>query len=686
MFRKLLIANRGEIACRIMRSAQRLGIASVAVYAEADRHAPHCALADERVALGAGPASETYLHVPRLMAAIQKTGADAVHPGYGFLSENADFARAVAKAGCVFVGPPPNAMLAMGDKIAAKKLARAAGVPVIPGAASAVADAASAEAAAAELGYPVMLKAAGGGGGKGMRVVTRAAELADALAGAAREAEAGFSDARIFLEKFIARPRHIEIQILGDKQGRLVHFGERECSIQRRNQKVLEEAPSPFVTARLRARMGAAAVALARRVNYHSAGTVEFVVDPKGGFYFLEMNTRLQVEHGITELVYGVDLVEEMLRIAAGKPLRVRQAQIASKGWAVEVRLCAEDPTRAFLPSVGRLTHYAPPALLANARGTQENVRGTQKNARSQDKGARGATLRLDDGVQEGSEISVFYDSMIAKLMTHAANRRAAIDALADALDDFHIDGIQHNVDFLRALCSEKDFLSGATSTDFITRIWPQGFRYAAPSPTRQRALAAIAWLLQQRRLRRTKQSHVPPRLAVQLGESLFEVEAEQGSAADAPMRVALTDEKARRYRLTLASDWQPGARRFCGTVNDEIVRLGVRPLAEGFRLNGGGAVLDVSVRTLEAQALMRFMPSARASHSAKEVRCPMPGAVLAVAVQPGQAVKAGETLFVVEAMKMENIVRAEQDGKVERLHCAVGDKLAVDALMLEFA
>ena len=665
MFRKLLIANRGEIACRIIRSAQKLGIATVAVYAEADRHAPHCALADEAISLGAGPASETYLRLPKLTAAIKKTRADAVHPGYGFLSENADFARAVAKAGAVFVGPPPAAMVAMGDKIAAKKLARAAGVPVIPGAAEAIADEAEARRAADKIGYPVMLKAAGGGGGKGMRIVTEAAQLEAALAGAAREAQAGFGDARIFVEKFIARPRHIEIQVLSDKKGGLVHLGERECSIQRRNQKLLEEAPSPFVDARLRARMGAAALALARRVRYHSAGTVEFVVDADGGFYFLEMNTRLQVEHGITELVYGVDLVEEMLRIAAGERLRQRQSQLKPKGWAVEVRLCAEDPTRQFLPSVGRLTHYAPPEIQP----------------------ARGVRLRLDDGVREGSEISVFYDSMIGKLMAHAPSRRAAIAALEQALDDFHIDGIRHNVNFLRAVCSQKAFLAGDTSTDFIARVWPDGFQHAMPPPPRQRHLAAIAYVLQQRRLRRSPHARVPRRLAVQLGEHVFWAEAApEACSGQGAVRVQLTDGQKRRHQLSVTSDWQPGARRFVGAVNGQSLRLSVRPLTEGFRLSGGGTSLDVRVRPPAAQELMRFMPAARTAQSAQEVRCPMPGAVLAVAVQPGQEVKAGETLFIVEAMKMENIVRAERDGKVHKLHCAVGDKLAVDALMLEFA
>ncbi len=662
MFEKLLIANRGEIACRIIRSARRLGVKTVAVYADADRHAPHCALADEALPLGGGPASETYLQIPSLIAALRKSGADAVHPGYGFLSENPAFARAVAKAGAVFVGPPPKAMEAMGDKIAAKKLARAARVPVIPGDADAVATVAAAARAAEKIGYPVMLKAAGGGGGKGMRVVARAAELEAALEGAAREAESGFGDARVFLEKFVVRPRHIEIQILGDQKGGLVHLGERECSIQRRNQKVLEEAPSPFVTPRLRARMGEAALALARRVGYYSAGTVEFVVDAERQFYFLEMNTRLQVEHGITELVYGVDLVEEMLRIAAGERLRLRQAQLKPKGWAVEVRLCAEDPTREFLPSIGRLTRYAPPPLGTPAPKT---------------------SLRLDDGVQEGSEISIFYDSMIGKLMAHAPTRRAALAALADGLDDFHIDGIRHNIDFLRALCSHKELLDGATSTDFIARVWPDGFAHAVPPAPRQRQLAAVACVLQQRRLRRTAQAHVPPRLAVQLGKHVFQAQAETDGARQ---RVRLSDAQKRTHELSVETDWQPGMRRFHGLVDGRRLQLGVRPLAEGVRLSGGGASLDLYVRSPAAQALMGFMPSARTSQSAKQVRCPMPGAVLAVSAAVGQEVKAGDTLFIVEAMKMENIVRAERDGTVETLHCAVGDKLAVDALMLEFA
>ncbi|MBT5157075.1 MAG: acetyl/propionyl/methylcrotonyl-CoA carboxylase subunit alpha [Rhodobiaceae bacterium] len=660
MFKKILIANRGEIACRVIRTARAMGIQTVAVYSDADAQALHVREADEAIHIGGAPASESYLVIDKILGAIKQSGAEAVHPGYGFLSENKTFAEALDKAGVAFIGPPANAIEKMGDKITSKKLASEAGVSTVPGHMGLIADAEEAVKIANEITYPVMIKASAGGGGKGMRIAWNDDEAREGFQSSKNEAASSFGDDRIFIEKFVTQPRHIEIQVLGDKHGNVIYLGERECSIQRRNQKVIEEAPSPFLDEATRAAMGKESVALAKAVDYCSAGTVEFIVDGDKNFYFLEMNTRLQVEHPVTELITGVDLVEQMIKVAAGEKLELKQKDVQLNGWAMESRVYAEDPYRGFLPSTGRLSRYRPPA-----QGTQGGI-----------------TVRNDTGVYEGGEISLFYDPMIAKLVTHGPDRLQAIDAMGVALDNFRIDGIRHNIDFCAAIMHHDRFRAGTITTAFIEEEYPDGFEGAPQDSARIESLAVIGFTMSHlSQMRATEGSQVLP------GHQ-FTPEAEQAVQVGAHVFSALKTETGVTLNgvdIAVESDWLPGDLFFHGSVNGQAVSVAVDRHAEGFTLTGRGAATDVYVRRLAAQALMSYMPEKTDGTSDKELICPMPGVVVSIAVEAGDAVKAGQPLAVVEAMKMENILRAEKDTTVSKVLCAAGDKLAVDDVMIEF-
>src|ERR687885_1461858 len=657
MFKRILIANRGEIACRIIKTARRMGIETVAVYSEADKDALHVEMADEAVHIGPPAAAESYLVIDKIVAACKQTGAQAVHPGYGFLSEREAFPKALEAAGIVFIGPNPGAIAAMGDKIESKKAAAAAKVSTVPGHLGVIEDDKHAVKIADEIGYPVMIKASAGGGGKGMRIAHSKAEVAEGFALARAEAKASFGDDRVLIEKFIVDPRHIEIQVLGDKHGNVIYLGERECSIQRRNQKVIEEAPSPLLDETTRRKMGEQAVALAKAVKYDSAGTVEFVAGQDKSFYFLEMNTRLQVEHPVTELVTGLDLVELMIQVAAGEPLPFSQEDVQMEGWAVESRIYAEDPFRGFLPSIGRLVRYRPPA-----EGRHETV-----------------TVRNDTGVTEGSEISLFYDPMIAKLVTHGPDRESAVAAQTQALDAFVIDGIQHNIPFLSALMRHPRWREGRLSTGFISEEFPDGFHAVRPDAALARRLAAVAACLdhvlgtRRRRISgRTAEVGAPSaRRVVALGAEAFRLDvAEDG------------DEFIVRFpggaAHALRSDWRPGRLLWEGRVDGEPVAVQVRPVPNGFDLFHHGARLNAQVFSEREAELAALMPAKLAADTSKSLLCPMPGLVVSVNVAEGQDVKAGETLCVVEAMKMENALRAERDVTVKRINVRPGDSLAV--------
>jgi propionyl-CoA carboxylase alpha chain len=671
MFKKILIANRGEIACRVMKTAARLGIRTVAVYSEADRDGLHVRLADEAVAIGPSPAAQSYLMIDKIVDACRQTGAQAVHPGYGFLSEREAFAAALARAGIVFIGPNPKAIAAMGDKIESKKAAARAKVSTVPGYLGEIADAKHALRIAAEIGYPVMIKASAGGGGKGMRVAYAPKETEEGYQLARSEAKSSFGDDRVFIEKFIENPRHVEIQVLGDKHGNVIHLGERECSIQRRNQKVVEEAPSPLLDAKTRKAMGEEAVALAKAVGYDSAGTVEFVAAQDRSFFFLEMNTRLQVEHPVTELVTGVDLVEQMIRVAAGEKLGLRQADVKLNGWAVESRVYAEDPYRNFLPSIGRLTRYRPPP---------------------EGKGATG-TIRNDTGVYEGAEISMFYDPMIAKLVTHAATREAAIDLQAEALDAFVIDGVEHNIPFLAALMQHPRWRSGALSTGFIAEEFKGGFRPRALAGEELEVLSAVAVAIDHlgnaRRREITDQMGGPSvrfarRRIAKIGGERVVTEVAGGLQGTTKVTV-LGQDGAPDKALELSSPWWPGEPVWRGTVEGRPVAVQVRGLLNGYDLAYRGVRAKAYVYTeLEAE-LAELMPAKLAPDTSKLLICPMPGLVKAIHVAQGQEVKPGEALCIVEAMKMENVLRAEREGVVKSIKAKPGDSLAVDAVIMEF-
>ncbi len=670
MFEKILIANRGEIACRVMKTARRMGIATVAVYSDADANAPHVQMADEAVHIGPAVAAESYLVMDNILDAIRRTGAQAVHPGYGFLSENAVFAQRLKDEGIAFIGPPVGAIEAMGDKITSKKLADEAGVSTVPGHMGLIEDAEEAVSIATQIGYPVMIKASAGGGGKGMRIAWNDAEAREGFALSRSEAKSSFGDERIFIEKFVQKPRHIEIQVLGDTHGNTIYLGERECSIQRRNQKVIEEAPSPFLDEATRKAMGEQAVALSKAVDYCSAGTVEFIVDPDRNFYFLEMNTRLQVEHPVTELITGIDLVEQMIRVAAGEPLDIRQEDVSLNGWAIESRLYAEDPYRNFLPSIGRLTRYRPPA---------EEARGA-------------GVIRNDTGVEEGGEISMYYDPMIAKLCTWAPERTAAIDLMQDALDGFEVEGIGHNIPFLQAVMNHPRFRSGDISTAFIEEEYPEGFEGAALSAGETGtavALAAVAHVIAERR--NTLISGTLANRARVVGENWVAlVDDPVGGRSTLAATVTQNDDGyavrvGEGEVFPVATGWTPGNPIMQARVGDREITLKIAPEADGVRIRWRGASMRIAVRSARGAELAALMPVKLPPDTSKFLLCPMPGLVVSIMVAEGDEVQEGQALAVVEAMKMENVLRAEKRATVTAVKTEPGASLAVDDVIMEF-
>ena len=669
MFKKILIANRGEIACRVIKTAKRMGIKTVAVYSDADKDALHVEMADEAVHIGPPAAAESYLVIEKIIAACKQTGAEAVHPGYGFLSEREAFAHALKENGIIFIGPNPRAIAAMGDKIESKKFANAAKVSTVPGYLGVIESPDHAVKIADEIGYPVMIKASAGGGGKGMRIAYSKDEVAEGFTRAKSEAKSSFGDDRVFVEKFIVNPRHIEIQVLGDKHGNVIYLGERECSIQRRNQKVIEEAPSPLLDEETRRKMGEQAVALAKAVDYDSAGTVEFVAGQDKSFFFLEMNTRLQVEHPVTELITGIDLVEQMIRVAAGEKLAIQQKDVKLNGWAVESRIYAEDPTRNFLPSTGRLVAYRPPA-----EGVEDGI-----------------TTRNDTGVFEGGEISIYYDPMIAKLVTHANDRLTAIEAQGRALDEFYIDGIRHNIPFLSSLMQHPRWKSGQLSTGFIAEEYPEGFSPLKAEGEVAHVLVAVAahvdHVMNERKRAISGQLQTQRGVtferarSVMLGKTRFDIEIEAGDEA-----LLVRFEDAAGHAHHLESDWAPGTSVWRGLVDDDLTAVQVRPILNGFLLSHQGVSIEARVFTRREAELFALMPEKKAADTSKVLLCPMPGLVKQLLVVEGQEVKAGEALCMVEAMKMENVLRAEKDVTVKKINAKEGDSLAVDAVIMEFA
>ncbi len=666
MFKKILIANRGEIACRVIKTARKMGIKTVAVYSDADRGALHVKMADEAIHIGPSPAAQSYIVIEKIMAAVKASGAEAAHPGYGFLSENMNFAAALEAAGVAFIGPPSPAIEAMGDKITSKKLAMAAGVSTVPGHMGLIDDAEHAVKIAGEIGYPVMIKASAGGGGKGMRIAWDDAEAREGFQSSKNEAAASFGDDRIFIEKFVTQPRHIEIQVLGDKHGNIVYLHERECSIQRRNQKVIEEAPSPFLDAATRKAMGEQACALARAVGYTSAGTVEFIVDGSRNFYFLEMNTRLQVEHPVTELITGVDLVEQMIRVAYGEALPFKQDDLKINGWAMESRLYAEDPYRNFLPSIGRLTRYRPP------------VEGTTP---------RGGIVRNDTGVFEGGEISMFYDPMIAKLCTWGPTRADAIEEMRLALDTFEVEGIGHNLPFVGAVMEHPRFQSGLITTAFIAEEYPEGFQGATlDADTLARVAASAAAMNRVAEIRRTRISGTMDNHERRVGDdwvvTLQGVEHVVKIAAD-PTGSSVTLADGRSIRVE--SDWVPGQSLAALLVDGSALVMKVGKISGGFRLRLRGADLKVHVRTPRQAELAKLMIEKLPPDTSKFLLCPMPGLVAKIMVAVGDEVQEGQALATVEAMKMENILKAERKGVVKAVKAVAGASLKVDEVIMEF-
>ncbi|NTF33083.1 acetyl-CoA carboxylase biotin carboxylase subunit [Rhizobium skierniewicense] len=666
MISKILIANRGEIACRVIRTAKAMGIKTVAVYSDADANALHVREADEAVHIGPAPSNQSYIVIEKILEAIRQTGADAVHPGYGFLSENPAFAAALEKAGIIFIGPPVKAIEAMGDKITSKRLAQEAGVSTVPGHMGLIENADEAVTIASSIGYPVMIKASAGGGGKGMRIAWNDAEAREGFQSSKNEAKSSFGDDRIFIEKFVNQPRHIEIQVLGDTHGNVLYLGERECSIQRRNQKVIEEAPSPFLDEATRKAMGEQAVALSKAVGYHSAGTVEFIVDGDRNFYFLEMNTRLQVEHPVTELVTGIDLVEQMIRVASGEPLAFGQSDIKLNGWAIESRLYAEDPYRNFLPSIGRLSRYRPP------------TEGTQSN---------GTVIRNDTGVFEGGEISMYYDPMIAKLCTFGKDRTEAIDAMGDALDSFEVEGIGHNVPFLSAVMQNQRFRSGNLTTGFIAEEFPEGFAGIEPEIETARKLAAVAAIVHHRVQTR----------ATQISGTIGNHRRIVGNdwvvrLAKTDHRIYLIGDEAKTSAtfedgtaLPIETSWHPGQTLQMFTLGGQAMAVKIDLSPSAIRLRWRGLDVKVLVRTPRVAELAKLMPDKLPPDTSKLLLCPMPGVVTSISVQEGDHVEAGQALATVEAMKMENILRAERHGRVSKVSVSAGDSLAVDEVILEF-
>lgn len=666
MFKKILIANRGEIACRVIKTARRMGIQTVAVYSDADARAPFVQMADEAVHIGASPASESYLIADKIIAACKQTGAEAVHPGYGFLSERTSFAEALAAEGIAFVGPPVNAIAAMGDKIESKKLAKEAGVNVVPGFVGEIRDTDHAVEISNEIGYPVMMKASAGGGGKGMRLAYDEKDVREGFESVKREGLNSFGDDRVFIEKFILNPRHIEIQILGDQHGNVIYLNERECSIQRRHQKVVEEAPSPFVTEKMRKAMGEQCVALSKAVGYYSAGTVELIVsgaDPTGeSFYFLEMNTRLQVEHPVTEAITGVDLVEQMLRVAAGEELSIRQEDVKIDGWAIENRVYAEDPYRGFLPSTGRITRFKAP------------VEPWSGNLRGED------GMRVDAGVQDGGEVSIFYDPMIAKLITWGKTRDEAADLQVAALDRFELEGLGHNIDFLSAIMQHPRFRSGELTTGFIAEEYPDGFSGAAVNEEVKQALAAIAGFMASADADRAR------RIDGQLGDRL-EAPAKWNvliSGEEFAVKVGRKHIKVNGEKLDLAMEYTPGDKLVVADFDGEELAVKIARTRTGWKMTARGHIHDVRVLPASIAPLAAHMIEKIPPDMSKYLICPMPGLLVALHVKEGDAVEAGQPLATVEAMKMENILRAEKSGVVKSVSAEQGDSLAVDAIILE--
>ncbi|MBC6981972.1 acetyl/propionyl/methylcrotonyl-CoA carboxylase subunit alpha [Caulobacter sp. 17J80-11] len=661
MFSKILIANRGEIAVRIIKTARRLGIKTVVVYSEADADSMAVEMADEAVFIGPAPAAQSYLLADKIVEAVRQTGAEAVHPGFGFLSENAAFAQRLKDEGIVFIGPNPHAIEAMGDKITSKKFAAEAGVSTVPGYMGLIDSPEHAVEIAEQIGYPVMIKASAGGGGKGIRVAYSKAEMAESFAAVKAEAKNAFGDDRVFLEKFIVNPRHVEIQVLGDKHGNVVHLFERECSIQRRNQKVIEEAPSPLLDEATRMAMGAQAVALAKAVGYDSAGTVEFVAGQDRSFYFLEMNTRLQVEHPVTELITGLDLVEQMIRVAAGEKLAFGQSDLKINGWAMESRIYAEDPYRKFLPSIGRLSRYAPPAEGPAATGAY--------------------TVRNDSGVREGDEISMYYDPMIAKLCTWAPSREGAIEGMAHALEEFHIEGPGHNVPFLSAVMDQDRFRSGAISTAYIAEEFKDGF-HGLDASDFQRDVMTVAAMAMQRL--QAERSGAPTSRSEWIVSIDGQVRGVRVTHSNGGLDVELPEE-GRTLRLDQV-DWRPGQPLFRGVLGGRSFAAEVKPAADGYVVRHRAAKARVRVLAPKVAELYARLPERQAADTSKLVVSPMPGLVVALEVTAGQEVKEGETVAIIEAMKMQNIIKAERDGVVKSVGPKAGDSVAADEVLVEFA
>ena len=665
MFSKILIANRGEIACRVIKTARKMGIKTVAIYSDADRNALHVAMADEAVHIGPPPANQSYIVIDKVMQAIRQSGAEAVHPGYGFLSENSKFAEALDAEGVAFVGPPVGAIEKMGDKITSKKIAQEAGVSTVPGYMGLIEDAEEAVRISQEIGYPVMIKASAGGGGKGMRIAWNDTETREGFQSSKNEAANSFGDDRIFIEKFVTQPRHIEIQVLADGHGNCIYLGERECSIQRRNQKVVEEAPSPFLDPATRKAMGEQACALAKAVGYTSAGTVEFIVDGEKNFYFLEMNTRLQVEHPVTELITGVDLVEQMIRVAHGEKLSIRQSDVKLNGWAMESRLYAEDPYRNFLPSIGRLSTYRPPA----ESSTETSV------------------VRNDTGVFEGGEISMYYDPMIAKLCTWAPDRLGAIEHMRLALDRFEVEGIGHNLPFLSAVMDHPKFVKGDMTTAFIAEEYPDGFEGVILDEAALKSIAAsCAAMNRVAEIRRTKVSgrldnherKVGNDWVVTLQGISFRVKIDADPTGS---DVVFED----GVSLRVSGDWTPGKTLADMTVNGETLVMKIGKISGGFRVRSRGADLKVHVRTLRQAELAGWMIEKLPPDTSRLLLCPMPGMIVKVDVAEGEEVQEGQALCTVEAMKMENILRAEKKCTVSQINVSAGESLSVDDVIMEF-
>lgn len=665
MFNKILIANRGEIACRVIKTAKQMGIKTVAVFSDADRNALHVQMADEAVNIGPPPANQSYIDIEKVISAVKKSNAQAVHPGYGFLSENAKFAKSLSDIGVTFIGPPENAIESMGDKITSKKIAQEAGVNTVPGYMGVIKDEDEALSISEKIGYPVMIKASAGGGGKGMRIAWNDSEVKEGFQSSKNEAASSFGDDRIFIEKFVTQPRHIEIQVLADTKGNCIYLGERECSIQRRNQKVVEEAPSSFLDEKTRRKMGEQACNLAKAVGYSSAGTVEFIVDKDKNFYFLEMNTRLQVEHPVTELITGIDLVEQMILVATGKPLSITQKDIKLTGWAIESRLYAEDPYRNFLPSIGRLTRYRPPAEIKDKH----------------------SIVRNDTGVYEGGEISMYYDPMIAKLCTWAPDRAKAIEQMRIALDRFEVEGIGHNLPFLSAVMDHKKFISGKITTAFIAEEYSEGFNGVDLNDDEITDLAACAAAMNRvAEIRRTKISgrmdnherRVGDDWVVQIAGKVFLVNV---LADTAGANVIFEDETS----IRISGDWLPGKKLANMTAGDKNLVIKINKITGGFRMRTRGADLKVLVRTPRQAELSKHMQEKLPPDTSKMLLCPMPGLLVKIDVEIGQEVQEGQPLCTVEAMKMENILRAERKGVVAKINSSVGDSLAVDDIILEF-